>query len=260
MKKSVKFVLLGAVAAMSVAAVSVSDVNSKVAALLAPFNNKVTVASVEFTDLNIDAVKTLDFGVKAKFWKVGSQNELTLKVDNVEYHFGDGQNPALSAHVSVGLDLVKIFGQDGINEMAEGLGEMVKGLASQYTEKYGEAATLEADVNQIVKDEKGNVLSAKVFVTASIDFSKLPANLKLEDVEFKKFELSASVSNRTVEIGGSAVLNPAYKGFRQDEDGLKEYIEKLLNEDQETYESLAGLISALDSFAKDMVEAKAGSN
>lgn len=255
MNKSIKVAVLAAVTVVSMAAISVTEVNSKISALLAPFNTKASTASLTFTDLNIDAVKTLDFGLKGLYWRVGSENELAINVENASYHYGDGSNPRLDVRLTADFNIVKAFGQDTVNDMAEGLADMVEGMAQSYTEKYGEAITFDVAMKQIVKDQNGNVVSAKMSLTATLDFTKLPANLPSDEVEFKSFQLAVDVSQTNILLAGSVVMNPQYKAFHQDQDGLKEYIEALLYKN--TYDRLAELFSMVDDLAKEIVEKKA---
>ncbi len=256
-KKVVPFVFVISSVAVAAGFISKEAVNQKVAEITAPYNNENTKMEIKFTDLNVDSIRALDFGLKASVWKKGPENEVNLKLDNVQYHYGDGQNPTATGALSLKLDLVKAFGQPTLNSFAEGLGEIAQEVASTYGQKYGEAVTVDAKLEELVKDQQGNVVTAKLHVAVVIDFNKLPANLKVEDVEFKNIEAEVIASRGGVEGSVSLVLNSANKSFQQDQPGLKELVDKLLKEDAETYKSLQGFANFLNSLADSIVKQKA---
>lgn len=234
--------------------ISLHEVNNKVAALLKPINNDKTQVELQFTDLNIDSDKTLDFGGFLYLSKEGSKNKLVVNLNKVEYHYGDGTQPQFDVSGRVDLDLVKIMGQQNINEMAEGIGEMAIELSKEYTEKYGEAVKVDSAVDELLKDEKGDVRSIKMHFDAALDFSKLPPNIPKETVELKNLRLSVSATRKGFSLQARVILNPLHSSFGKDKAGLKEYIEKLLSEDQETYEGLQQIAEMLSSVAGQVVE------
>lgn len=252
-KKVVPFVLVLSSVAIAAGVISKEAVNQKVAAIIAPFANENTKIEIKFTDLNVDAVRALDFGLQASVWKEGSTNEMVLKIDNVQYHYGDGQNPTASAALSMNLDMVKAYGQPGLNDLADGLEELTTSLAESYGEKYGEAVTVVAKLEELTKDSQGDVITAKLHVTAVIDFSKLPAELKAEDVEFKSIDAMILANRQGFSASVSGVLNQNNKSFQQDQPGLKELIDALLNEDAQVYATLKEVAGFLNMFADSLV-------
>lgn len=239
---------------VSVAAVSnLTEVNQKLSGLLQRFNNPTTKAAVVFTALNTDDKKTLDFGVRANYSKAGKTNKLEIALRNMKYTFGDGQNPKVSGQLVIATDLIKAFSQESINELGDSLADLAKEFASDYGKEYGEALKLDAKLVNVKKDEKGNYKSASLNFYAAIDYAKLPADMPIEKVEFKT--LKANIAFNTKGMGGSVevVMNPKYKGFAIDGDGLKEYIQKLLNNDEATYNEITSVIDYMDRFAENIV-------
>ena len=235
---------------------SVQDVNSKIEKLVQPFNNQTTKLELAFTKLNIDAVKTLDFGFTGLVSKVGSENEAKVEFKKAEYAYGDGSKPVVNLDVALTLDLVKAFGQDTINSIAGDLDEMVLDMSKDYTKEYGAALTLNATTAEKILDAQGNVESMKVVLDATMDMAQLPSTKPVEEVEFQTLHVEVLAAKTGFSIQATVVINPLYKGFARDQDGMKEYVEKLLADDQQTWDDLSRYLAILDSVAAWLVEMK----
>jgi len=253
LKKTSAFVLIFSSVAIAAGLITKDQVNQKVAALTAPYINENTALSLEFTDLNVDAVRALDFGINAFLSKKGTANELVLKLSNAAYHYGDGVKPTVTGDLTLQLDLVKAFGQKTLNDAAQDFEEILKNMSAEYTQKYGAAVTVEAKVLELIKDANGDVESAKIRMGAVIDFSKLPATLTPADVEFQSFQAELGIGKTGVSGRLNLVMNPQNKSFAADQPGLKEMIEQLLNDDQKAFDDINQLIQLLDGFADSIV-------
>jgi hypothetical protein len=253
LKKAAAFVLVFASVATAAVLISKEEVNKKVAAITAPYNVGDTKLELSFTDLNVSDLRALDFGIDFLLAKKGPANELVLKVSDTSYHYGNGTTPTVKADISMKLDLLKVFGQDVLNSGAADFEDIAKSMASEYTQKYGEAVTLDAKMVEVLKDSAGNVTSAKVRLGAVLDMGKLPAGLEVADVEFQSFQTELTIN--AAGMGGklTLVMNPLNKSFQSDEPGLKEFIEALLGEDTATYQQLADLAEVMNSFAESIV-------
>ena len=251
-----KYFTIAAVSALSLAAISVPQVNEKVTTLLKPFNNQTTLSKIEFKHLNINAERALDFQATLNFKKTGEQNTFALNMENIEYHYGDGQNPKLNFSGALDLDLIRALGQPFINAMAENIADITVDLSKEFMAKYGKAVKIDAAVDELKKDQQNNVESIKMHFTARIDSSQLPNDLKPEDVEFKNLSFAVLASRKNMGINGYIVMNPLYKSFRRDQVGLKEFIEKLLSEDAQVYRSLQDFIAMIDDVATEIVNRK----
>lgn len=257
MKKAVPFVFVLSSVAVAAGVITKEAVNAKVAALATAYNNDNTNIQVVFTDLNVDAVRALDFGVKGSVYKKGNQNTLDLKLEGLQYHYGNGENPVLTGKLTGQMDLVTAFGQSFLNSAGSDFEDLVKNSAATFGQSYGDALTVDAKLLDLTKDQAGNVVSAKVAVQGVVDFSKLPATLKVEDVEFKSFQLEMSINRSGVAGAFKTILNPQNKSFSSDQPGMKEAIEKLLNEDAQAYAQINEILKWLNDMADGLVNQKA---
>ncbi|MGE0762950.1 MAG: hypothetical protein AB7N80_06705 [Bdellovibrionales bacterium] len=248
--------LVATVTSAAVSKFSLEDVNAQVAELLVPLNNDKTTVRITFTDLLVDEVKAQKFGLNALLSKVGEQNKLEFLLDKVEY-VNDGQNPPqVDAAVRMKLDLVKAFSQKWIDETAPEAAELLADISKSYIEQYGEAVTIDAKIDELLKDEQEHVTSLRLHFDVSVDMSKLPTEVKPEDVYFSRLRVNANVSR--VDMGASVTvqMNPEYMGFKENQLGLKELIEALLNKDQETYEGFMSIAKSIDQMADWLVNKK----
>ena len=253
LKKAAAFVLVFASVATAATLISKDEVNKKVAAITAPYNVDGSTVELSFTDLNVSNLRALDFGIKILVAKKGTSNELVLKVDNTSYHYGDGSTPTVNANLSMKYDLVKAFGQNTLNNGAADFEDMVQSMSKEYTAKYGAAVEVEARMVEVLKDAAGNVTSAKVRLGAVIDFAKLPADLKMEDVEFQSFQTELTISTAGLSGQFTLVMNPLNKSFQEETPGLREFIVALLNDDQKIYADLTEFAQILNGIAESLV-------
>lgn len=257
LKKAMPFLFVFSSLAVAASLITNEEVNAKVAALVAPYNDKNTVMAIQFTALNVDSVRALDFGLNAMIAKKGSENKLVLKLQNVSYHYGDGSSPIMTGDLSFQTNLVKAFGQENLNDLSQDLEKLVKNAATDIGKKYGEAAKINVAVEDLNRDTQGNFESAKLHLYVTIDLNNLPADLKVEDVEFKSLKTRLVLNGKGVRAKVQVVLNPLYSRFEADQPGLKEYIEKLLSEDSETYKNISDAADWLNGIATDLVNRNA---
>lgn len=257
-KSTTAMVATALVATAAVAAVfTVQEVNQKVAALTAPFNTADSQMSLEFTSLAVDAVRATDFGVKAFYKKTTADNEVVLDLKSAQYAYGDGKNPTANLDVGLKFDVVKALGQKVVNELAEELDKMALEMAGEQAAEYGPAATVDAKITEKKVDANGDIESIKMTLSASLDLAQLPASKPLNEEEFKSIELSVSAARTGFEIKASVVMNPDYRRFNAGDDGLKEYVEKLLADDVDAYQELSQFLLILDSVANWLLAMKA---
>jgi hypothetical protein len=257
-KSTTAMVATAVMATTAVAAVfTVQEVNQKVSVLTAPFNTADTAMSLEFTSLAVDEVRATDFGVKAFYRKTTPDNEVVVDLKSAQYTYGDGKNPTANLDLGLKFDVVKALGQEVINEMAKEIDKMAIELASEHAAEYGPAAKIDAKVIENQVDANGDVESIKMTLSASLDLAQLPASKPLNEEEFKSVELSISAARTGFEIKASVVMNPDYRRFNTGDDGLKEYVEKLLADDTDTYQELSQFLAILDSAANWLLSMKA---
>lgn len=236
--------------------VTLTDVNLKVAALTAPFNTADTVMNFAFTSLTVDAVRTLDFGFTGLVSKRGSVNDAKVEFKKARYAFGDGTEPTVDLDVRIDFDIVKALGQTAVNDFAKDLDKMAVDAAQDFAKDYGPAATVDATILDKVVDAQGNVESMKLKLSAVMDFSKLPTTKPVNEVEFQSIDILVVAEKTGFGVTLNFVANPLYKGFETTGTGLKEYVEKLLNDDKQTYDDLQKYLGMLDGLAGWLVEMK----
>jgi hypothetical protein len=252
-KKTALVLAFSSAAVAATVLISVDQVNQKVAALTAPYNNDTTKMSMSFTALNIDDVRTLDFGVQARVQKVGPANKIDLNLSNVTYQYGNGVNPTVTGKLVLKTDLVKLAGQEALNAMVEDFQDMAKNAMAEYTQQYGNAVKVKAIVDNVQRDANNNVLSARVRISAVLDFNKLPGDLALESVDFKRFDAVLAAGVGGVSGSVKVVLNPWNRSFKSDQNGLKEYVQALLNDDQEAYQNISQILDFANGLAESVV-------
>ncbi|NUM89437.1 MAG: hypothetical protein HUU37_09560 [Bdellovibrionales bacterium] len=258
MKKFARTLAILAVAAAIPAFASVDALNEAVKGLLAPFNNPETVAELKFDNVEVDAERALRVKAGAMYRKVGKENVLEVKVDEVSYDYGDGTAPTTTAKGSIALNLLKLISQKDINEFAPALEDMVADFAKNAGKGYGDALEIEAKVLDKQVTDAGDLVSISIRLAGKLDLSKLPADKPANEevVTSGAMELTVGVNGASVNF--SAISNPGYKGFQSDQVGLKELLEKLLSLDAEMLEKLQTFFTNLDGFAGKLVDMKGG--
>ncbi|MGZ3773651.1 MAG: hypothetical protein ACXVCY_15095 [Pseudobdellovibrionaceae bacterium] len=256
-KKATPFLLVFSSLAVAASLVTKEAVNEKIAALIAPLNNDTTSIALKFKALNVDSVRALDFGFDALVTKKGPENNLVFHAKNLSYHYGNGTNPTMSGNLFLSLDLEKAFGSNTMNQAGTELDKMIKNFASDFGKKYGDALTLDVAMDELNKDAQGNVKYVRVHLNANIDLNKLPSDIPSKEVEIKTINVRLAISKYGVNANARVVLNPSFKYYQPDQTGLKEYIEKLLNQDNETYQRLSDMAVWLNLAADNLVNTKA---
>ncbi len=234
---------------------AVQALNSEIARLLQPFQNEKTVAALTFRDIRTDEVRTLGLALNGIYRKVGSQNRLEVRLDDVSYDYGNGTAPVTKLIAGIGIDITKILPQDSINQIIPSVEEMVQGLAKEATSEYGDAITVTAEVLEKKQDDSGNYVSIKAKLAAAVDLSKLPKGKLSEDVIFASAEALLEVNLKEgLSLNAVIVSNPAYKGFRRDQKGLKESLDQLLARDPKQMEEIERIFKSIDGLAAKVVE------
>lgn len=233
---------------------AVSDLNQIAVEVLQPYQNDNTQANLEFVTVNANDQHVLQGQAHAFFQKVGTKNTLSLKLDDVNYAYNNGQTPSAQIKGALGIDLSKLFPQEDLNNLASDLDGTVKALADDYIKDYGAAVTLNTETKELNKDAAGNVVSAKAVVTLSFDYSKLPANQKAEDIVIKSALIDLGLNVKTgLTFSGTVQSNPAYKGFKAGEIGLKESLDLMLKRDPAALQKVKDFFNKLNELADGMI-------
>lgn len=246
-------VAAGAVAAPQLDS-AVTELNQEIKRLLQPYQNSDTKAALTFRAIKTDAVRALQVKLNGVYRKVGTQNKLEVKVQDVSYDYGNGKAPTTKIKGEIGLDITKVVPQKYLNEIIPGIEEMVQEFAREYARDYGDAAKVVAKVTEKKTDAEGNFVSIKAKVSGKIDLSKLPANVNVEDVLFTDARADVSIDlKKGLKLNVVLVSNPEYKGFDVNDKGLKESLENLLARDPKELKDIEDLFRGLDNMASHFV-------
>lgn len=257
-KIALSVALVASVVASAATVMDLKGVNEAVIEILKPFNTQRTTAGITFTALEVDDVLTQHFGVKGLYATLGAKNALVFQIPKVEYKYkGADGLPTMDGKLELTLDMVKAFGKATLNDLGSGAEEFVKDFLKELTEEYGDAAQTDAAVDILERDQEGNVTRVKLHVSGVIDLTKLPQGKVAEEEFIIKGSGVLDVSLTKAELSLNLGFNPSYKGFKSDQQGLKEYIERLLNADKSAFDEVAEYVSFVDKVAKDVVEREA---
>ena len=234
--------------------IDLDQLNSQVQEVLAPFQNQTTMAQLAFDTVEINTERTEKVAIHALYRKVGPQNTFELKVDNLSYDYGDGSSPITILKGSIGLDVTKMIPQEDLNHFIPMAAQFVEGIAKDYSREYKDAVSVKGVVTSTPKDNDGNFTGLTALFSMKIDLSKLPEDKKSEEVMATDIVLALNLNlHEGLSIDAFMVSNPNYLRFNEDQDGLKETLNKLLANDEEVNTSLRGLVVSLDDMASKIV-------
>jgi hypothetical protein len=254
MKKLLLIPLFVASTAIAAVAGNVADLNAEILKILAPFQNENTVAEVKFSKAETNAERALSLAVSALYKKVGTQNTLTVDLNNIAYEYGNGANPTTTVNAFLGLDLTKVLSQEDINQIVPNVEEMINQFKGDLVGQYGDALSIEVKITDRTQDEAGNYTGVKGSLVFAFDFSKLPEGQSKENIVVKSGFANLAVNVKTgLSIEAQVVSNTDYKGFKSDNEGLKELLDKFLSQDESTMAELVAAFRQLESFADQIV-------
>ncbi len=252
MKHLMLFLLLAS--SLSVAATefnpALKELNAAVDELLAPVRDAHTEATVEFTDIQTNAERALAVSIKARYKKTGPANFVELRVDKLEYAYGDGTAPVTRINAHLGTDITKLLSQEHINRVIPEIESMIGAIAADATRGFGEAATVQTEILHRTQDSAGNYTGLSGRIVFQVDLSKLPDSKKSEDVMVTAFEANISADVTTgLTIGATLISNPTYRGFHKNNEGLKDALDRFLARDPIVLGELQKFIFDLNELA-----------
>ena len=244
------------VASLATAAIStpVIELNNEIAKILAPFQNEKTVANVVFQDIQTNDVRALSVVLGSQYKKIGSVNQFDLVISNLSYQYGDGTQPTTNFDGALAVDLTKFVSQDDLNGIIPGVEEILIDTAKNFTQEFGDAVQVTVNISEKNQDEAGNYVGIKGTIQFTVDLTKLPEGKLAQDVPVLSGNASIQLKVKEgVSISGTIVSNPAYYRFQNDNEGLKEILDKLLAKDAATLEQVKSLFEQIEEFAKQIV-------
>lgn len=210
--KSIISLIAICVSSVAIASSSISELNSEVKQILASFQNANTSAELIFLDL--DSLRLNGF-----YRKTGLKNTLAVNLDELRSNSAQSS----SASGSVEVDFTKIVPQGTINLLMPVIDGVVKEFVRSYTQMYGGAAEASVNIGEKRQDSEGNYTHVSGTLELQIDLSKLPASMRKEEVMITAAIVNIDVNIKTgFTFSAQIVNNPAYSGFQNKENALKE--------------------------------------
>jgi len=246
---------LGLAAGVQAADSAVDQLNEQIQSVLVPFQTQTTTANLTFGTIKTDENHALDMSLNGLYRKTGPNNLFEFKIDNLSYAYGDGTQPITIAKGSISTNFTKIIPQNDLNKIIPYAAEIVEGLAAGYTSYYGDAASVKGVVTSTAKDTEGNYTALTGIISAKIDLNKLPQHISSEDVIVTDAVIYLTINLKTgITYDSYIVSNPDYESFQEDQEGLKETLDKFLAGDPDEIAGFVGLFSQLDNLANDILE------
>lgn len=229
--------------------------NSEITNILMPLQNESTNAKLKFDAAEINNEHATKVILNGLYSKIGSKNNFNVTIDNLSYDYGDGKSPTTVFKGSLGLDLTKFLTREESNEIIPSAIEFLEDTVKNYTEEYGDAISIKGVVTSTTKDDEGNYTGLTALISTKIDLNRLPEYQSRESVLATDAVFSITLNLKTgIAIDAYVVSNPEYWGFEEDQMGLKELLEHLLNRDEEARDLIAGTFMYFDYIASDIVE------
>lgn len=242
--------------AFAVTNIQLDALNKEIKTLLAHIQDETTQAEVVFSDIKTDADRTLSFSVSGFLAKEGP-NPVSLAINPLSYEYGNGTAPQVQFLGAAVTDLSKLISQEDFNGMVPDLEKTITDIADQFAAELKDALTIEAKVTEKNQDAAGNYENVKGHIALTIDLSKLPADLKPEEVPVTAARVDVDLTFKMgVNLSVQLTMNPNYKGFTEDDKGLKNYLDKLLAQDPKVMSDLKHYIDQVNRFATDIANRK----
>ena len=238
----------------TVAALSLDEVNQKIADLLQGFNGDKNKLEMVFTDLKVSENAVNDLGLRLQYRKVGIFNVFDLKIDPIKYTYNDGENSKTEVKARLDFNLLTFLGRRDLNEYGEGADDLVAGFVRQYSEEYGEAVELDAAVDEVVRTEAGDVESVKLHLNAVIRLEKLPQSMPADSVPVVAINASVEVGVTGLSLDLTFEGNYFYKGYGERREDLRSFVTKLLEGNEELYSSIQRGFAAVDGYVQRAVD------
>jgi hypothetical protein len=256
MKKLLPLFAALALTATTALAVTLAEVNPPLEDALRSLGDANTQASLKLEELTADDARATAAVLSGAYQKAGSKNSVRFLLDRAEYAYGDGSAPTTRATGTLELDLTKTFPRYQINLLVPQLDSLLSIMARQFAKRYGNAVTIKIKTAEKKKDAEGNWAEVRGSASFSIDMAKLPAGTAEDNVFFKSGSITLDVNVTSgMRYDLTLVTNPAYRGFRAGEDGLKEKLEKVAARDEATLKEVEELYRRIDKNVGPVVEA-----
>lgn len=232
---------------------ALQELNARILEILTPYNNQTTTAQLVFSDIETNSERALKLALSGVLRKVGSVHTVALTVNHLSYDYGTGAAPTTQFNGGLEVDLTKFLPQSELNDLIPETEKWIEHYAKNLLAEYGESATIKTQITDKQQNANGDYVAISGHINFEIDLNKLPSNKKLQNVEFLSAQVSFHLNlNQGISLDLTVISNPRSQYFQHDQDGLKEYLEKLLSNDAAMNESISSSAKALDAFLTDL--------
>jgi hypothetical protein len=244
--------------AQEAASSALKKLNQAVSELLKPFNSNGAVAKLVFLNLESNESRAVALAAKSRLTLKGVFNTFDLNVKEISYSYPNSPNalPKFKVAGKLDLDLVTALGKDQLNGLMEGVEDIVQDFAKEYMQKYGNAARITIDTTNKQYDEANNLVAQLVKLNFSLNTKALPNSVDRRNIEILGAKVEAMVTTKSITAKLEVIMNPEFYAFDRNRDGLKEFIDKLLAQDETLMENLQRDMQSYFNFISEVVNNK----
>ena len=225
---------------------SVTKLNDALKTLLDAFNNQTTSASVTVSKAQINAQRAVELAGNIHYSKNYSEAKKASLDFGGSYSYPESTNsvPTTALSGQVQIDLVALVGQNELKSFADDIGKEVESMRSDAKRQYGNAAQINSSIKSSTDASGFQSLSA--VLAFDIQPDQLSAE-KAADVFFTHADIKIDLKTSGATFDVTVISNPKYRAFARDGQGLKEWIESLLNQKKEEMDNIKTIIAFLDA-------------
>lgn len=230
--------------------------NQRLKEILSIFNNASTKTFFVVNELDLTPERVSSVKGKVLYTKKGKVDTVILNVSG-SYENKDHKNPKISLKALAKVNILKLLGgEEAVNEAAHRIEAQFKEVVEDQMDEFGDAINVNAQITKKETDRSGNIIQLEGEGSIHVDLSKLSQDNIRENVLWTdiQFKIAFDLLNNQIQLEVSIVSNSSYKGFEKDQQGLKEWIEGLINQNEEQEETIVSFFSQLDKFAKSTIE------
>jgi hypothetical protein len=222
--------------------------NAAIQVLLRPYHSNVSHADFKFTELSLGKNPSVLAKAYGMYLRSGKIDNLALNIKNISINSTDVSKPVAEFDATVGVNLTKFVPERAdLNSLIEDAEETVKSIIAEFLTEYGPAAIITARVTEKIKDSQGNYVSFKGSIDVTMDLSKLPSNVRPEQVPFLKITGTIGVDIfKGAEIKLRALFNPANRWVKDDQGSIRAYAQRIMDQEKVAMETISGYLKSID--------------
>ncbi len=237
-------------------AINVKVINQELTQVLQQYNNKKSILKGVLTAASVDTTRATSLGGYAVAVKDGQVKAKLIASFDYSYLEGATQ-PVLGFDANLaapngGMKQILVnFGiqQSKINRFFTDSQTQLQQITQSLLHQYGNAVTVKALVDSVRKDKLNNYIAENLSIRASVDLTKLPANIKPDQVILTDVQAHFSINlTNGAQLSAKVALNPGYSDFKENQNGLKEYLEELQKNNPDAINALSNYAQMANDF------------